>query len=82
MKINTGNQTYDVSLAKEFQQHLTKEYRKNGVSDQGKYKKKFTEGKWANRQYHAQDNADVSYQYVTMYCNTNKFTKLPFFGPH
>ena len=39
MQIQTGNQKYDVSLAKEFQHHLTKEHRKNGVIDQGKYKK-------------------------------------------
>ena len=42
MKMHTGNQKYDVSLSKEFQQHLTKEHRKNGVIDQGKYKKQFT----------------------------------------
>ena len=28
MQMNTGNQKYDESLAKEFQQHLTKEHRK------------------------------------------------------
>ena len=28
MQIHTGNQKYDVSLAKEFQHHLTKEHRK------------------------------------------------------
>ena len=39
MQMNTGNQQYDVILAKEFQHHLTKEHRKNGVIDQGKYKK-------------------------------------------
>ena len=39
MKMYTGNQRYDVSLAKEFQKHLTKEHRKNGVTDQGKHKK-------------------------------------------
>ena len=36
MKIRTGNQKFDVSLAKEFQNNLTKEHRKNGVIDQGK----------------------------------------------
>ena len=39
MQIHTGNQRDNVSLAKEFQNHLTKEHRKNGVIDQGKYKK-------------------------------------------
>ena len=39
IQMHTGNQKNDVSLAREFQQHLTKEHRKNGVIDQGKYKK-------------------------------------------
>ena len=45
MQIHTINQKSDVSLAKEFQQHLTKKHRKNGVIDQGKYKKIFMERK-------------------------------------
>ena len=36
MKIHTGNQKYDVRLAKEFQHNLTKDNRKNGVFDQVK----------------------------------------------
>ena len=39
-------------------------------------------GKWTDRQYHVQDNADVAHQYVRMYCNTNQFPELPFCGPH
>ena len=39
MQIHTGNQIDDVSLAKEFQHHLTKDYRKNGVFDQDKKNK-------------------------------------------
>ena len=39
MQMHTGNQNNYVSLAKEFQQHLKKEHRKNGVIAQGKYKK-------------------------------------------
>ena len=39
MQMYTINQKYDVSLAKEFQQQLEKQYRENGVIDQGKYKK-------------------------------------------
>ena len=35
MQIHTGNQKYGVSLAKEFQQHLTKYHRKKGVFNQG-----------------------------------------------
>ena len=38
MQMHTGNQKYDVSLAKEFQHHPTKEHCKDGVIDQGKEK--------------------------------------------
>ena len=72
MQMHTGNQNTDVSLAKEFQQHLTKEHRKNGVIGQGKYNKRLTEQKWTDRQYHVQDNYDVSHKDVRMYCNTNQ----------
>ena len=44
MQMHNSNQNNDVSLAKEFQQHLTKEHRKNGVIDQVKYKKRFIWG--------------------------------------
>ena len=35
--MQTSTQNNDVSLAKEFQQHVSKEHRKNGVIDQVKY---------------------------------------------
>ena len=40
------------------------------------------ERKWIERQYHVQDNADVAHQDVRVYCNTNQFPELPFFGPY
>ena len=82
MQIHTVNQNYDVSLAKEFKQHLTKEHRKNGAFDQGKNNKLFMKIKCTYIQYHVQDNADVSQQYVRIYCNKNQFPALPFCGPH
>ena len=36
IQMHTGTEKEDVSLAKEFQEHLTKEYRKYGAIDQGK----------------------------------------------
>ena len=36
IKIHTGTHKDDVSLAKEFPEHLTKKHRKNGVFDQVK----------------------------------------------
>ena len=60
IQMDTSNQEDDESLAKEFQHHLTKEHRKNSAFDQGKKNKRFMEIKWVDRQYHLQDNADVS----------------------
>ena len=40
------------------------------------------EQKWTYRQYHVQDNADVSHQDAKMYCNTNQFLEPSFCGPH
>ena len=82
MQIHTRNQNNDVSLSKKFQHHLTKQHRKNGVIDQGKYRRIFMEIKWTDRQYYAQDNADVAHKDVKMYCNTNRFLLLSFCGPH
>ena len=78
MQMHTGNQKYDVSLAKEFQHHLKKNHHKNGVFYQVKDNKKSMERKWKYGQYHIQDNADVAHQYVRMYCNTNQFPSSPF----
>ena len=78
MQMHNGNQNNDVSLYKEFQQHLTKEHSKNYVIDQRKYKKRFMERKWTDRQYRVQDNADVAHKDVKIYFNTNKFPVLPF----
>ena len=44
--------------------------------------KRFIERKWTDRQYHVQDNADVSHQYVRIYCNTRQISALPSCGPH
>ena len=80
--MHTGNQKYDIILAKEFQQHMTKQHRKNGVSDQGKNNKRFMEIKQADRQYNVKDNDDVTHQDVRMYYNINHFPELKFCGPH
>ena len=82
MQIHTGNQKCRVSFAKEFQDHLTKEHPKNSVFDQVKNNKRFMEIKLTDRKYHLQYNADVAHQDMKMYCNTNQFPELLFFGPH
>ena len=38
IQMHTGTQNYDVSLAKEFQEHMAKKHHKDGVIDHGKSK--------------------------------------------
>ena len=61
----------DVSLAKQYQKHISKEHRKHGVIDQGKYRKRASKRKRTDREYHVQDNFDVAHKDVKMYCDTN-----------
>ena len=61
---------------------MSKEHRKHELIDQGKYRKRSIKRKWTDREYHVQDNADVAHKYMKMYCNSNQFPKLPFFGSH
>ena len=60
IKIHTGTENKDVSLAREFKDHLEGEHHKNGVIDQGKSRKIFMNRQWTERKYHVQDNADVA----------------------
>ena len=79
--MHTGTQKDNVSLAKEFQQYL-KNHCKDGVIDQGKYKKRFMEREWTDIQFHVQYNAAVEYKDVKMYCNTSQLPELSFCDPH
>ena len=38
--------------------------------------------KYTDRQYHVQDNDDVSHKDMKLYCNTNQFPSLSFCGPY
>ena len=58
------------------------EHRKLGVIDQVKYRKISSKRKWTDREYHVQDNDDVAYKFVKIYCDINQFPTLPFCGPH
>ena len=49
MFMHTGTCTSDVSLASEFQKHLSTAARKHGVIDQGKYTKRASKLKWTER---------------------------------
>ena len=55
---------------------------KNRVIDKGKDIKRASKRKWTDREYHVQDNADISHKDVKMYCDTNQFPALTFCGPH
>ena len=64
----------EVSLAKEFEKHLSKDDRKHEVINQGKYGKRSSKRKWADREYHVQDSSGVAQKYVKMYCDTSQLT--------
>ena len=66
IQMHTGTEKYDVSLAKDSQQHLTKNHLKDGFIDQGR-QKMFMERKWTERQYNVQGNADVKHKDLKMY---------------
>ena len=68
IKIHTGTENKDLSLAKEFKDHLEEEHRQNGVIDQGKSRKRFMERKRIEIKYHFQENALVELKDVKMYC--------------
>ena len=59
IKMHTGTENKDVSLAQEFKDHLDEEHRQKGAIDQRKSKNIFTKRKWTERKYHVQDNASV-----------------------
>ena len=82
IKMHTGTENKDVSLAKEFKYLLKGDIHQNSAIDQGKSRKRFMEIKWTERKYHVQDNALVELKDVKMYCNTNQFPALPLCGPY
>ena len=51
IKMNTGTENKEASLAKELKYHLEGEHRQNGAIDQGKYRKIFMERKCIERKY-------------------------------
>ena len=82
IKIHTGTENKDVSLAQEFKDNLEEEHCQNGAIDQGKPGKTFMERKWTEIKYNVQYNSAVELKDVIMYCNTNQLPELPFCGPH
>ena len=75
-KVHTAAQNTYVSLALEFQKHLSNESHKHGIIDNGKDKKSSSKQKCTNREYHVKHNEDVKHKDVIMYCATNQFPEL------
>ena len=76
--MNSSTQNNYVVLAKEFQNHLSKEHRKHGSIDQVKYKKRASKIKWTDREYPVQYSSDVAHKDVKIYFDTNQLPELPF----
>ena len=55
---------------------MPEEHHKHVVIDQVKYRKMASFKKCTDREYHAQDNADVANKEVKMYCDINQLSKL------
>ena len=76
MSAHTVKYNTVVSLALEFQKHLSNASRKHDTSDHGKYKIISSKQNWKNREYHVQHNKYVIYQYANIYCATKQFSGL------
>ena len=82
MVMYIGTRTYDVSLDREFQKHLSRVSHKHEVIDQGKCKKQASKINWLEREYNVQEEADVYHKDVKMFCNKNHFPTIEFCVPH
>ena len=59
MAMHTSTSNTDISLAREFQKHLSDLTWEHGLLDLGKYVKCASKWNWNERDYHVQDNKDV-----------------------
>ena len=73
----THQQNADVSLAQEFQNHLSNASLQTGILDNVKQKSSSKQN-WTNREYNVKKYEDVEHEDVKMYCATNQFPELPF----
>ena len=55
MTMNTSNTNTDISLAREFQKHISSPTRAYGLLDHGKYRKSVSKRKWTDSEYHVQE---------------------------
>ena len=73
-EIHTSTAKTDISLASEFQKHLSDPTRAHVLLDQGKEIKHAIKRKLTEREYHLQGSQDVSHISVKILCET---TQLP-----
>ena len=78
MLVHTKKQNTDVSLALEFQKHLSYSSLKHDISYHWKNKKKSSK----KIEYHVKHNKDVDNQDMKMYWATNQFSELQFLGSY
>ena len=59
MVMYTSMSNIDISLAREFQKHLSDPTRAHGLIDNGKYRKRASNRKWTEHDYHVHDRKYV-----------------------
>ena len=57
----------DISLAREFQKHLSEPTHAHVLIDHGKDSKRSSKLKWTEREYHVQDRTYVQHQLVKIF---------------
>ena len=82
MIMHTAMSNSDISLAREFQNHLSDPKRAHGLIYHRKDRKLYIKLKWTDREYHVQDRKYLQQKSVKMACASTKFQALSFCGSH
>ena len=73
MLMHTGTRTSDVSLARELKKTPVACGTRNWSDLLRQIQKRSSKRKCKEREYHVQEDADVSHKNVKIFCNTNQF---------
>ena len=82
MSIHTSTANTGISLAREFQKHISDPKQAHGLFDHCKDRKCASKWKWTDHEYRLQKIKEVPYISVIMSCATTQFPELSFCGPH
>ena len=82
MEMHTSTENTEISLAREFQKHLSKPTWAHGFLDHGKDIKCISKQKWTDSEYHVQYRKYVLHISVKIPCATTQFPASSFFSPH